>query len=50
MVSGSGAIIEILLKQPGLKEDIFEASDDFLRNLTRFNLKIEEKAGSAEMR
>ena len=48
MVSGSGAIIEMLLKQPGLKEDIFEGSDDFSRTLTRFNLKIEEKAGSAE--
>ena len=48
LASGSGAIIEILLKQSDNEAELFDGSDDFLNNLARFNLKIEEKAGGTE--
>ena len=48
LVQGSGAVIELLIKQSDENEDIFSGADDFLRNMDRFNIKIEEKAGGEE--
>ena len=47
LVYGSGAIIELIVKQAGKNEDEY-SFDDFLRNMARFNIKIEEKAGGKE--
>lgn len=48
LAQGSGAVIELLVKQSHKNEDLFSGADDFLRNMTRFNIIIEEKAGGEE--
>ena len=48
LAQGSGAVIELLVKQSHKNEDLFSGADDFLRNMARFNIIIEEKAGGEE--